>query len=120
MTSAPRAPSASPGHTIIVGDGLEEEIISPQVRHLDSRNHVGAREVERLFGRGRGFGQGPLPAFLRAALDHRESGKPVGVILLAHVGAASEEDLSETRFGAPIDAVAARARVIPCPGGRVP
>jgi hypothetical protein len=72
-------------YTIVLGDGLEEEVLSPQIRYFDSRTHVGEREVERLLGRGRSFGQGPLPRFLRAALERRESGARVDVILLAHV-----------------------------------
>ena len=116
---------AAASYTIILGDGLEEEVISPQVRFFDSRNHVGPREVERLFGRGRGFGQGPLPTFLRAALELRQSGERVGVILLAHVPETDEtegngENLAETRFGPALGAVAARSSVIGCPGGHIP
>jgi len=109
-------------YTIVLGDGLEEEVISPQVRYFDSRAHVGEREVGRLFGRGRGYGRGPLPTFLRAALARGESGERVGVILLAHVDEANEEPgaLAETRFAAPLDALATRTTVIRCPAGRVP
>jgi len=109
-------------YTIVLGDGLEEEVISPQMRYFDSRSHVGAGEVERLFGRGRGFGQGPLPTFLRAAIACRESGERVGIVLLAHVDENPEagEGLAETRFGAPLDGVVARSSIVACPGGHVP
>ena len=109
-------------YAIILGDGLEEEVISPQVRYFDSRAHVGQREVERLFGRGRAFGQGPLPTFLRTALELREKGERVGVILLAHVDETAEngESLAETRFTPTVDAVAARSSVVRCPGGHIP
>ncbi|HEX6886018.1 MAG TPA: NUDIX domain-containing protein [Planctomycetota bacterium] len=120
MAPAPAGNGASAPFTIVLGDGLEEEVVGPQVRHLDSRTHVGEREVERLFGRGRSFGNGPLPAFLRAALEQGEGGARVAVFLLAHVAHGSEEELVETRFTAPLTALAARATVIACPAGRVP
>ena len=122
MSSTNGEAEALAPYTIVLGDGLEEEVISPQMRYFDSRTHVGEREVERLFGRGRGYGQGPLPTFLEAALERRESGARVGVILLAHVDERADAGaaLAERRFGPPLDAVAARAPVIGCPDGRVP
>jgi ADP-ribose diphosphatase len=122
MATAHAGNGAPVPYTIVLGDGLEEEVVSPQVRYFDSRTHVGEREVERLFGRGRGFGRGPLPTFLRAALEQGESGAPVGVILLTHVDDVDgqPEPLAETRFAAPLAALAARTTVIRCPAGRVP
>jgi ADP-ribose pyrophosphatase len=129
MASGPKSDGdRAASHTIVVGYGLEEEVISPQVRYFDSRLHVGEREVERLFGRGRGFGQGPLPTFLRAALDRRERGEPVGVILLTNVDETEGADDTDgngkpsaaARFAPPLDAVAAKSPVITCPSGLIP
>ena len=108
--------------TIVLGDGLDEEVLSPQVRHLDSRASVGEREIERLFGRGRGFGQGPLPAFLQLALAEQKAGGRVGVVLLGRSHEPSDEDHGSTakRFAPPLDEIALETRVIGCPPGRIP
>ena len=108
--------------TIVLGDGLDEEVLSPQVRHLDSRASVGEREIERLFGRGRGFGRGPLPAFLQLALAEQQAGGRVGVVLLErqHEPTSDGHVPSATRLVPPLDEIAREARVIGCPPGRIP
>jgi ADP-ribose pyrophosphatase len=103
--------------TVILGDGLDEEVLSPQVRHLTSRANVGEREIERLCGRGRGFGKGPLPTFLKLALERGQAGHPVSLILLSTAEASASP---EQHFAPPLDELAARSHVIPCQRGRIP
>ena len=111
----------SAGHTIILGDGLNKDVLSPQSRYLASRSNVGEREIERLFGRGRSFGKGPLPAFLRLALEKGKDG-PVSVILLASEEESADGDQarSEPRLAPPLDEIAELGRVISCQPGRIP
>jgi hypothetical protein len=120
--SAFRGAGSERSFTIVLGDGLDEEVLSPQVRHLDSRANVGEREIERLFGRGRGFGQGPLPAFLRLALAEQKARGRVGVVLLGRSREPSGGDEGETgaRFAPPLDEIAQEARVIGCSPGQIP
>ena len=40
-------------NTIIIGDGLTNDILSPQHQFQGVKGHVGQREIERLFGKGR-------------------------------------------------------------------
>jgi ADP-ribose pyrophosphatase len=103
-------------YTLILGDGLDEEVLSPQVRHLTSRTNVGEREIERLFGRGRGFGKGPLPTFLRLALEAGKAGRRVGVILLSTVEAPD----AELHFAPQLAEIAEQSQVIRCASGRIP
>src|SRR5262245_30623046 len=110
--------------TVVLGDGLEEEILSPLSRHLSSRWSVGAREIERLCGRGAGFGSGPLPTFLRLA----SSASNVRVILLTTVDPDAAETPAESpaetaatcRFPPPLDALVCSCRVVRCKSGRIP
>jgi ADP-ribose pyrophosphatase len=101
---------------------LTEEVISPQIRHLSLRSSVGEREIERLFGRGRAFGKGPLPAFLKLALDESDVGGRIAVLLLAEEGVAAANGGIRTtpRFVPPIDEFAARCRVIPSRPDHIP
>ncbi|MCY2959755.1 MAG: NUDIX domain-containing protein [Planctomycetota bacterium] len=122
MIVPPRvAQDASATTTIILGDGLDEDVVSAQVRHFDSRAHVGQREVERLFGRGRSHGQGPLPTLLRAALERRARGERIGVVLLARADdQARNGDHGGVRFAPPLDTLAGQCSVVACQDGHVP
>ena len=53
---------------------------------MPRRASVGEREIESLFGRGRKFGEGPLPTFLRYVLECGSSGGCVAVILAGQAG----------------------------------
>jgi ADP-ribose pyrophosphatase len=54
--------------TIVIGDGLTNEFLSPEIQFQASPHNVGLQEVERLVGSGQEFGNGPLPTFLNAVL----------------------------------------------------
>jgi ADP-ribose diphosphatase len=117
----------TPPFTIILGDGLDEGCLSPQNRHLCARSSVGEREIERLFGRGREFGRGPLPKFLSLALDKAAAGGRVAVILLANMPANEPADEpaepspdGDHGFAPPLDELAARCRVIMSRPGQIP
>jgi hypothetical protein len=69
--------------TIIIGDGLTREVLSPELPYRESRQNIGQAEVTRLLGRGRSFGEGPLPLFLRRAVEDGDDGGGGGVIFLA-------------------------------------
>src|SRR5206468_1815566 len=102
--------------TVVLGDGLEEEILSPLSRHLSSRWSVGAREIERLCGRGAGFGTGPLPTFLRLAATAGN----VRVILLTTVDPDAGATPPSTRFPPPLDGLVGACRIVLCQSGRIP
>lgn len=82
-------------NTIIIADGLTNDILSPQHQFQGVKGHVGQREIERLFGKGRAFGEGPLPTFLRHAVASSAHAAGVGVLLL-HEARAEESQTSST------------------------
>ena len=55
-------------HSIVVVTGVSERELSPEPRHLSERGSVGRQEIERLLGRGRSFGRGPLVRILEAGV----------------------------------------------------
>jgi ADP-ribose pyrophosphatase len=57
---------------VVIATGLCEDALSLDPRHVSGKDTVGRREIERLLGRGRSFGQGPLARFLRAVAGSRE------------------------------------------------
>lgn len=87
-------------NTIIIGDGLTNDILSPQHQFQGVKGHVGQREIERLFGKGRAFGEGPLPTFLRHAVTSSARAAGVGVLLL-HETRAEESQTSSTTSRSP-------------------
>ncbi len=100
-------------HTIIVGTGLVNEVLSPQQRYLASTSSAGPHEINRLMGRGRKYGEGPLPTFLRAARDAANEGAPIDLLFLA--GDSEGDAVVE-----PLEAVAQAAAVIPAPSSTIP
>jgi len=76
-------------HRIIIGDGLTNEILSPQHQYQTSRGNVGQREIALLLGRGKTFGDGPLPTFLRSAAA---AGDSVDLLFLRPTPGASKQD----------------------------
>ena len=104
--------------TIIIGEGLTNDVLSPQHQFQASRENVGQREIERLLGQGKTFGEGPLPAFLRAAAQARNNGAALELLFLqpaddaegASSGAARSGDPSG--FVEPIAQIASEATVL--------
>ena len=68
--------------TIIVGDGLTRAVLSPELPYRDSRENVGQAESARLLGRGKHFGQGPLPTFLARAAQAASDRPDLRVVFL--------------------------------------
>ena len=56
--------------TIIIADGLTKDFLSVEQPFAGARQNVGRAEIDRLMGRGKAYGNGPLPAFLRAATEN--------------------------------------------------
>ena len=56
-------------HTVIIGSGLTNSRLSTQNRYLVSEATVGQYEIDRLMGKGKTHGAGPLPTFLAAAAN---------------------------------------------------
>jgi hypothetical protein len=52
---------------IVIGEGLVRATLSPEKQFLGIPANLGAREIGRLMGRGKLYGDGPLPALIRAA-----------------------------------------------------
>ncbi len=66
--------------TIIVGDGLTQHFLSSDIGFAEQPLNVGRREVERLLGKGKSIGKGPLPSFLKATLKARSNGCQIGLV----------------------------------------
>ena len=91
---------------IIVCDGLTKDILSLEHPYQTSKSSVGRREIERLMGKGKAFGNGPLPVFLREAIEARSRGSiAVRVVLLKEEEGGSGSELVE-----PIAELAERCR----------
>ncbi|MHC4066835.1 MAG: phosphotransferase, partial [Planctomycetota bacterium] len=69
-------------HRIIIGDGLTNEMLSPQHQYQTSKGNVGQREIALLLGKGKTFGDGPLPTFLRSAVAARAASETVDLLFL--------------------------------------
>ncbi len=82
--------------TIVIGDGLTNEFLSPEVRFQACPANVGRQEIDRLLGAGQDFGRGPLPTFLRQVAMAGKSGADIRLLLLKDT-----EDAAET---GPMDA----------------
>jgi ADP-ribose pyrophosphatase len=78
--------------TIVIGDGLTNEFLSPEVRFQVCPANVGRPEIDRLSGGGQDFGCGVLPSFLRAVAQARKSGANTGLLLLQNAGETPEAD----------------------------
>ncbi len=67
---------------IVIADGLAPDFLSPDHPHRTSRDNVGDREIERLVGRGKTFGDGPLVVFLEAVAESVGGAGDPALILL--------------------------------------
>ena len=109
--------------TVLICDGITKDYLSPEPSHLTYRNNIGRGEIERLMGGGKAFGEGPLPSFLRAAVEAREGGESVGIVFLQGPqedadGEADDSELSD--FVEPMAAVASETLVVRRSNDRVP
>jgi hypothetical protein len=95
--------------------GLTNAVLSPDHQFQGSQSNVGQREIARLMGRGKSFGQGPLPTFLKHAVELQARGGPVSVVLLAEKDADGALGLVP-----PIDEVASDASIIVTPPSEIP
>ena len=86
-------------HRIIIGDGLTNEILSPQHQYQTAKANIGQREIALLLGKGKTFGNGPLPTFLRSAASARAAGESVDMVFLRPAPGASEHDEAATGPG---------------------
>jgi hypothetical protein len=102
-------------HTIIIGDGLTSDVLSPEHQFQGSRSNIGPREVARLMGRGKSFGEGPLPTFIAQAAEARSGGAPVSLVIIKSVADETPVGLTD-----PIETHAEAAAVIPSPEGAIP
>ncbi|MCO4769821.1 MAG: phosphotransferase [Deltaproteobacteria bacterium] len=97
--------------SLIIATGLTREVISPKNRFLGGRKHVGVSESNRLLGRGREYGKGPLPAFLAAALA--DAAQPVGLVVVVDEGEGTDALVE------PIAELARSAAIVSSRGGHV-
>jgi ADP-ribose pyrophosphatase len=79
-------------HRIIIGDGLTNEVMSPQHQYQSARSNVGQRESALLLGKGKTFGDGPLPTFFRSAAAARAAGESVDLLFLQPTTKTSESN----------------------------
>jgi ADP-ribose pyrophosphatase len=107
----------------VIADGLTNDVLSPDHPFRASHENVGDREIERLAGRGKGYGEGPLISFLRAISASGASGAASGLILLAP---ASEEEGAHGATGTgsafidPLTELAASAVIVSAGAGVIP
>jgi ADP-ribose pyrophosphatase len=106
--------------TIVIGDGLTNAFLSAEHPFHTSRSNVGKQEIERLMGRGRNAGKGPLPMFLRQAL---EVGPAVKVVLFGQNGEMDSDSEGMPRAGEFVESledIVGRAQVITAADGTIP
>ena len=80
---------------IVVADGVTKENLSPDHPHRVSHENVGDREIERLVGWGKRYGEGPLATFLSAVSAIASSQGACGLVLLAPPRQDADGDCSE-------------------------
>ena len=56
--------------TIVIGDGLTNEFLSPEVRFQACPRNVGRQEIDRLLGAGADFGNGAEPPATQSTDPH--------------------------------------------------
>ncbi len=111
---------------IVIADSVVRGTLSPERQFHGIPSNLGAREIARLMGRGRAYGEGPLPSIIRAAAA---SGGRTGLVLLREVAPQDEAGASNGVSGArealaewvdPVRSVAAAASALDCAPGRIP
>ncbi|MFT5424649.1 MAG: ADP-ribose pyrophosphatase [Phycisphaerales bacterium] len=80
--------------TIVIGIGLDNKFLSADVAHLEHKKSIGAREIERLMGRGKSYGEGPLPTFLKRAALAADRGEDISCITVTWTGSTTGDSLS--------------------------
>jgi ADP-ribose pyrophosphatase len=68
--------------TIVIGDGLTNEFLSPEVRFQACPANVGRQEIDRLLGAGQDSERGVLARFLGDVAMAGKSGANMGLLLL--------------------------------------
>jgi ADP-ribose pyrophosphatase len=109
--------------TIVIADGLTKDVLSPDHPYRASHQNVGDREIERLIGRGKHYGEGPLAVFLRAVSAATSSDGAGSLILLTPAG--DDDPVGESTgagftFIEAIEELAPVARVVPAAPGVIP
>jgi ADP-ribose pyrophosphatase len=105
-------------HSIIIGDGLTENFLNSEAQFIATQSNIGQNEIQRLIGRGRDYGQGPLPTFLKQACLARQAGADIGLLFLRNVSDFEESEETSAAaskapaFTEPLKEVAAEAYVV--------
>ena len=84
--------------TIVIGDGLTNEFLSPEVQFQTCPLNVGRQEIDRLLGAGPDFGNGVLPRFLCEAANASKHGANTALLLLR----SAESSVGSDRGGKPL------------------
>lgn len=86
--------------TVIIAESLINDFASPLPEFEKVVVNVGPRVIRRTMGAGEAYGQGPLPAFLRAAVRARVGGGDVHLVLVRDLHDDTDEQKPElSRFG---------------------
>ena len=113
-------------NTIIIGDGLTENFLNPETPYIACNENVGRNEIDRLMGRGRNYGKGPLPSFLRQVIGASHDGADIGLLFLRsprEPNSISDVIASEPEpreFTESLREIAAEACVVDTPPGLIP
>jgi hypothetical protein len=76
--------------TIVIANGLTKEFLSREQPFAASPTNVGRAEIDRLLGRGKAYGQGPLPTCLRAVAEESQPDSGPRLIELRSAGPVLE------------------------------
>lgn len=108
---------------IIIGDGLTNEFVSPEVQFRQRQANVGTREIERLMGASGDFGNGPVPTFLKSATEKPASRGDIRLIVLRDVegeGTADGFGTGGTDFPDVLKELLSESEVVPCSRDMLP
>ncbi len=98
--------------TIVIGDGLTNEFLSPEIQYQTCPRNVGRQEIDRLLGAGPDFGDGVLPRFLREAVSARKHGANTALLLLRRAENTTGSPLGGGDFVAPLNDIVGDTEVI--------
>ena len=96
--------------TVVIGHGLTNEYLNMDNRFQANPLHVGESEIERLVGKGRDWGKGVLPEFLKQVIHNKKRGDNTSLLLIRE---RNSESLSpENEFIAPLEEILDDAVVV--------
>lgn len=69
-------------YTIIITDSPTNDFMSPREKFQQVRVNIGLAEISRLIGEGEHFGEGPLPYFIKEAIQAKKNEQDISNIFI--------------------------------------